>query len=94
MNESGGPVKALASHFNVPVERTLIVHDDAVALPACIENLAPGVAIGLQSPAPSLSKRLDSHDTDVVARWRVLGAGIAEPHDQPGRHGVDSLLAA
>ena len=28
MNESGGPVKALADHFRVPVDRTVIVHDE------------------------------------------------------------------
>ena len=28
MNESGGPVRALADHFHVPIERTVIVHDE------------------------------------------------------------------
>ncbi|MEY3733388.1 MAG: hypothetical protein RL347_747 [Actinomycetota bacterium] len=28
MNESGGPVKALADHYNAPIERIIIAHDE------------------------------------------------------------------
>lgn len=28
MNESGGPVKALLAHFDVPIERLVVIHDE------------------------------------------------------------------
>lgn len=85
MNESGGPVKALASHFNVPVERTLIVHDE-LDIPFGSLRVKQGGGDGGHNGLRSIRKVLGTGET---IRIRV---GIGRP---PGRQDpADYVLKA
>ena len=75
MNESGGPVKALASHFSVPVERTVIVHDE-LDIPFGALRLKQGGGDGGHNGLRSIRRSLGTGDT---MRVRI---GIGRP---PGR---------
>jgi PTH1 family peptidyl-tRNA hydrolase len=82
MNESGGPVKSLASYFNVPVERTLIVQD----IPFGALRVKQGGGDGGHNGLRSIRKVLGTGDT---IRIRV---GIGRP---PGRQDpADYVLKA
>jgi PTH1 family peptidyl-tRNA hydrolase len=85
MNESGGPVKSLASYFNVPVERTLIVHDE-LDIPFGALRVKQGGGDGGHNGLRSIRKVLGTGDT---IRIRV---GIGRP---PGRQDpADYVLKA
>ena len=75
MNESGGPVRALADHFNVPVDRTIVVHDE-LDIPFGALRVKQGGGDGGHNGLRSIRKVLGTGDT---IRIRV---GIGRP---PGR---------
>lgn len=75
MNESGGPVKALADHFRVPVDRTVIVHDE-LDIPFGVLRVKHGGGDGGHNGLRSIRRVLGTGDT---IRIRV---GIGRP---PGR---------
>lgn len=85
MNESGGPVKALASHFHVPVERTVIVHDE-LDIPFGALRVKQGGGDGGHNGLRSIRRTLGTGDT---IRIRM---GIGRP---PGRQDpADYVLKA
>jgi len=85
MNESGGPVKALAQHFDVPVERTVIVHDE-LDIPFGALRVKQGGGDGGHNGLRSVRRTLGTGDT---IRIRV---GIGRP---PGRQDpADYVLKA
>jgi PTH1 family peptidyl-tRNA hydrolase len=75
MNESGGPVKALASFYSTPLEQLVVVHDD-LDLAAGTIRLKQGGGEGGHNGLRSISGALGSRD---YLRVRV---GIGRP---PGR---------
>jgi PTH1 family peptidyl-tRNA hydrolase len=75
MNESGGPVKALAAFFSVVPERLLVVHDE-LDIPAGQVRLKKGGGEGGHNGLRSISSALGTKD---YVRVRV---GIGRP---PGR---------
>jgi PTH1 family peptidyl-tRNA hydrolase len=75
MNESGGPVHAVAAFFKVPVERIVVVHDD-LDLPFGTLRLKRGGGEGGHNGLKSISAVLGSKE---YARVRL---GIDRP---PGR---------
>jgi PTH1 family peptidyl-tRNA hydrolase len=75
MNESGGPVAAVARFYNVPVERVVIVHDD-LDLPYGVLRLKRGGGDGGHNGLRSITASLGSRD---YLRVRL---GIGRP---PGR---------
>ena len=75
MNESGGPVKALAGHFDVPVERTIIANDE-LDIPFAALRVKQGGGDGGHNGLRSIRRVLGSGDT---VRVRI---GIGRP---PGR---------
>lgn len=75
MNESGGPVKALATHFHVPVDRTIIVHDE-LDIPFGALRIKEGGGDGGHNGLRSIRRSLGTGDT---VRVRI---GIGRP---PGR---------
>jgi PTH1 family peptidyl-tRNA hydrolase len=75
MNESGGPVVAVARFFKVPVERITVVHDE-LDLPYGVLRLKRGGGDGGHNGLRSLTAALGSKD---YARVRF---GIGRP---PGR---------
>lgn len=75
MNESGGPVKALADHFNVPVDRAVVVHDE-LDIPFAALRVKQGGGDGGHNGLRSIRRVLGSGDT---VRIRI---GIGRP---PGR---------
>jgi len=75
MNESGGPVKALATHFHVPVERTIVVHDE-LDIPYAALRIKRGGGDGGHNGLRSIRRSLGTGET---IRVRV---GIGRP---PGR---------
>lgn len=85
MNESGGPVKALASHFRVPVERTVIAHDE-LDIPFGALRVKQGGGDGGHNGLRSIRRTLGTGDT---IRIRI---GIGRP---PGRQDpADYVLKA
>ena len=85
MNESGGPVKALADHFRVPIEHTLIVHDE-LDIPFGSVRVKDGGGDGGHNGLRSIRRVLGSGDT---VRIRI---GIGRP---PGRQDpADYVLKA
>lgn len=75
MNVSGGPVAALLTFYQVPLDRLLVVHDE-LDLPAEILRLKRGGGEGGHNGLKSISQALGSRD---YLRLRV---GIGRP---PGR---------
>ncbi|MDU0349385.1 aminoacyl-tRNA hydrolase [Actinomyces sp. MRS3W] len=76
MNESGGPVKAVAQFYDVdPVSRLLVIHDD-LDLPAHTLRLKRGGGEGGHNGLRSISSALGTRD---YARLRI---GVGRP---PGR---------
>ncbi|WP_380170287.1 aminoacyl-tRNA hydrolase [Kineococcus sp. DHX-1] len=75
MNVSGGPVAGLASYFDVPVERTVVLHDE-LDIDFGAVRLKRGGGEGGHNGLRSVSKSLGDKD---YARVRV---GIGRP---PGR---------
>jgi peptidyl-tRNA hydrolase, PTH1 family len=75
MNESGGPVKALAQHFDVPLDRTIIAHDE-LDIPFAALRVKGGGGDGGHNGLRSIRRSLGSGDT---VRVRI---GIGRP---PGR---------
>ncbi len=75
MNLSGGPVSALVTFYQVPLERLLVVHDE-LDLPAETLRLKRGGGEGGHNGLKSISQALGSRD---YLRLRV---GIGRP---PGR---------
>jgi PTH1 family peptidyl-tRNA hydrolase len=85
MNLSGESVKGLATKYEVPLERVLVVVDD-VALPVGrIRVRATGSAGGQKG----LKSVLDCFKSQDVPRLRV---GIAGEHFQPGEDKADYVL--
>ena len=75
MNESGGPVAALAGFFRVPPERVLVVHDE-LELPLGELRVKRGGGEGGHNGLRSVSKSLGTRD------YPRLRLGIGRP---PGR---------
>jgi PTH1 family peptidyl-tRNA hydrolase len=75
MNTSGGPVSALAKFYGVPVERTVVVHDE-LDIPFDTVRLKRGGGHGGHNGLRDLAKALNSPD---FTRVRV---GVGRP---PGR---------
>lgn len=75
MNTSGGPVKALASYYDIPAERIVVVHDE-VDIPFDAIRLKRGGGEGGHNGLKSISAAIGSRD---YVRLRV---GIGRP---PGR---------
>jgi PTH1 family peptidyl-tRNA hydrolase len=75
MNDSGGPVRALADHFHVPVERTIVVHDE-LDIPFGALRVKQGGGDGGHNGLRSIRRVLGSGET---VRIRI---GIGRP---PGR---------
>lgn len=75
MNESGGPVKALAEHFDVAVERTIVAHDE-LDIPFAALRVKAGGGDGGHNGLRSIRRVLGSGET---VRVRI---GIGRP---PGR---------
>lgn len=75
MNVSGGPVSALAQYYDVPVERTILVHDE-LDIPFADVRLKRGGGEGGHNGLRDTSKALGSKD---YVRVRV---GVGRP---PGR---------
>jgi PTH1 family peptidyl-tRNA hydrolase len=75
MNESGGPVKALVQHFDVPLDRTIIAHDE-LDIPFAALRVKGGGGDGGHNGLRSIRRSLGSGDT---VRIRI---GIGRP---PGR---------
>ena len=85
MNESGGPVKSLADHFHVPVDRTVVVHDE-LDIPFGALRVKQGGGDGGHNGLRSIRKVLGTGET---VRIRV---GIGRP---PGRQDpADYVLKA
>ncbi|WP_028050846.1 aminoacyl-tRNA hydrolase [Cellulomonas sp. URHD0024] len=75
MNVSGGPVSALAQYYDVPVERTILVHDE-LDIPFADVRLKRGGGEGGHNGLRDTTKALGSKD---YVRVRV---GVGRP---PGR---------
>lgn len=75
MNVSGGPVSALAKYYDVPLERTILVHDE-LDIPFADVRLKRGGGEGGHNGLRDTSKALGSKD---YVRVRV---GVGRP---PGR---------
>jgi PTH1 family peptidyl-tRNA hydrolase len=75
MNVSGGPVSALAKYYDVPLERTVLVHDE-LDIPFADVRLKRGGGEGGHNGLRDTTKALGSKD---YARVRV---GVGRP---PGR---------
>ena len=75
MNESGGPVKALAKYFSVPPEQILVAHDD-IDLPFAKLRVQQGRGSGGHNGVSSVVRSLGTEDV-----WR-LKMGVGRP---PGR---------
>ena len=75
MNESGGPVKALAKYFSVPSDQVLVAHDD-IDLPFAKLRVQHGRGSGGHNGVSSVVKALRTEDL-----WR-LKLGVGRP---PGR---------
>jgi PTH1 family peptidyl-tRNA hydrolase len=75
MNDSGGPVKALADHYGVPVPRTIVVHDE-LDIPFGALRVKEGGGDGGHNGLRSIRRSLGTGD---VVRVRI---GIGRP---PGR---------
>ncbi len=75
MNESGGPVSALATFYSVPADRLLVVHDE-LDIPAGTVRLKQGGGEGGHNGLRSISSAVGTKD---YLRVRV---GIGRP---PGR---------
>lgn len=75
MNESGGAVKALAQHFHVPLELTIIAHDE-LDIPFATVRVKDGGGDGGHNGLRSVRSALGSGNT---VRVRI---GIGRP---PGR---------
>jgi PTH1 family peptidyl-tRNA hydrolase len=85
MNESGGPVRALADHFRVPVERTVIAHDE-LDIPFAALRVKQGGGDGGHNGLRSIRRTTGSGET---IRIRI---GIGRP---PGRQDpADYVLKA
>lgn len=75
MNTSGGPVKALASYFDVPAERVVVVHDE-LDIPFGELRLKIGGGEGGHNGLRDISKALGTKD------YVRVRAGVGRP---PGR---------
>ena len=83
MNETGGPVSALAKFYKVPVERILAIHDE-LDIPFDTLRVKLGGGDNGHNGLRSMRRSLDSGE---FYRVRV---GIGRP---PGRHGAGRLRA-
>lgn len=75
MNTSGGPVKALASYFDVPPERVVVVHDE-LDIPFGEVRLKMGGGEGGHNGLRDISKALGTKD------YVRVRSGVGRP---PGR---------
>ncbi|MGY5763578.1 aminoacyl-tRNA hydrolase [Brachybacterium sp. DNPG3] len=84
MNTSGGPVKALASYYDIPPERIVVVHDE-VDIPFDAVRLKRGGGEGGHNGLRDISRALGTKD---YLRVRV---GVGRPAG--GRDTADHVLA-
>lgn len=84
MNVSGGPVKALASYYDIPPERIVVVHDE-VDIPFDTLRMKSGGGEGGHNGLRDITKALGTKD---YLRIRV---GVGRPAG--GRDTADHVLA-
>ncbi|MDN5687168.1 MAG: aminoacyl-tRNA hydrolase [Brachybacterium sp.] len=84
MNVSGGPVKALASYYDIPPERIVVVHDE-VDIPFDTLRMKSGGGEGGHNGLRDITKALGTKD---YLRIRV---GVGRPGG--GRDTADHVLA-
>ena len=75
MNTSGGPVSALARYFEIPAERTIVLHDE-IDLPFDTVKVKQGGGHGGHNGLRDIAKALDTPD---FMRVRI---GIGRPPGQ------------
>ncbi|WP_185770739.1 aminoacyl-tRNA hydrolase [Corynebacterium anserum] len=75
MNESGGPVKALAAFFKVPAQHIIVVHDELELDPGRVTSRLGGGDKG-HNGLKSISKAIGTKD------YQRINCGIGRP---PGR---------
>ncbi|MGP9683083.1 MULTISPECIES: aminoacyl-tRNA hydrolase [unclassified Brachybacterium] len=84
MNVSGGPVKALASYYDIPPERIVAVHDE-VDIPFDTVRLKLGGGEGGHNGLRDITKALGTKD------YLRVRAGVGRPSG--GRDTADHVLA-
>lgn len=84
MNVSGGPVKALASYYDIPPERIVAVHDE-VDIPFDTVRLKIGGGEGGHNGLRDITKALGTKD------YLRVRAGVGRPSG--GRDTADHVLA-
>jgi peptidyl-tRNA hydrolase, PTH1 family len=89
MNESGGPIVAIARFYKVPVERITVVHDD-LDLPFGTLRLKRGGGDGGHNGLRSATSALGSKD---YARVR-FGIGRPPGRQDPADYGLREFAAA
>lgn len=89
MNESGGPVKALAEHFHVPVEHTIVVHDE-LDIPFGSLRVKQGGGDGGHNGLRSIRKVLGTGETIRVR----MGIGRPPGRQDPADYVLKAFAAA
>ncbi|MGO1284404.1 MAG: aminoacyl-tRNA hydrolase [Brachybacterium sp.] len=84
MNVSGGPVRALAAYYDIPPERTVVVHDE-VDIPFDAIRLKIGGGEGGHNGLRDITKALGTKD------YLRVRAGVGRPSG--GRDTADHVLA-
>lgn len=87
MNESGRPVRQLAGFYKIPVERTIVVHDE-LDIPFGEIRIKPGGGTAGHNGLKSVANHLSSKE---FLRVRV---GIGRPRGEAVEHVLDRFSGA